>query len=205
MPAHLASQSIKAGLTPRSDVLCTGVTPAGIDQETYNKKYANKTAAALANVTGVNIDQVAYNGTTVLRQQAPMTPEQALPAAKSSPTPKANDSQKAKPAAAPKPAATPGEHIDSSKNSSSALGQQDGSLKGTCCLQMSLPELRFLQGHAAKTTYTYKTSAEDLQLHSSPCTRACLCCAITACAMPCRARGSTQACPSTQASRCSTR
>lgn len=37
--------------------------PAGIDQQTFNTKYAAKTAAALANITGVNTDQIAYNKT----------------------------------------------------------------------------------------------------------------------------------------------
>lgn len=58
---------------------------AGIGQETYNQQYAAKTAAALANITGANIDQVSYNDTTVLRTVPPPLPEEPKPETETKP------------------------------------------------------------------------------------------------------------------------
>ncbi|KAF6264761.1 hypothetical protein COO60DRAFT_1482517 [Scenedesmus sp. NREL 46B-D3] len=68
---------------------------AGIDQDTYNTQFAGKTAAALANITGVPIERITFNSTTVLNVPPPPAEEAEEPAAAAA----------AKPAAASKPVA----------------------------------------------------------------------------------------------------
>jgi uncharacterized membrane protein len=85
---------------------CTHLLLAGIDQDTYNTKYASKTAAALANITGVPVKDIGYNSTTVLNMPPPPPPEEKEeePAAKP-----AAVAKEAAPAAEPAEAAEPKE------------------------------------------------------------------------------------------------
>jgi hypothetical protein len=109
----------------------------GIDQETYNTKYASKTAAALANITGVPVKQIVYNSTTVLNMPPPEE-KVAEPAAEPAVKPAAAAAAVAKEAA---PAAKPAAAEPEDPGVCECSSDQHSLLSGSLCLLVCLRQL----------------------------------------------------------------
>jgi hypothetical protein len=111
-----------------TNAVCAHLPLAGIDQDTYNKQYASKTAAALANITGVPVKDIEFNSTTVLNMPPPPPPDEKEeePAAK----PVA-----AAAAAAAKPAAVAKEAAPAAKPAAAAEPKEPGGCGYHCPVQ----------------------------------------------------------------------